>query len=199
MSIVPLESLDGSHIYTYWNVTGNQPVNGCYTTLLFDFVRSSIQNQTGANITVMMLGLGGGVLAARLARVGVSTVAIDLSVHVITTYKTQFQPMTAKWAPTVYDLVKVVYGNAFSAATSKDKDIPVKGRVVVVDLPQCYKEASTRCVALIRRLAERARIVVVHVWKAAESIFLWRVRNVSGNIVLTGPDTFVWATYLHTE
>lgn len=141
-----------------------------------------------------MLGLGGGVLAAQLARVNISTVAIELSVSVIGTYRTTFQPLTAKWAPAVYDLVRVRYGDAFSIGTARGKHIPVKKRIVVVDLPQCYKAASSACAALIRRLAVRAQRVIVHVWLSQKDGFLSKVRNVSGTIVAAGHGSFVWAT-----
>ena len=153
---------DDHHILSQWDTVTHQPFENCYTKLLYDEIPNSVHNP------VVMLGLGGGILSARLALVGINTTVVEVSETIIGTYHAVFEPELAQWAP-VHQHVNIVLGDAFDLTMYENVS---NQAVVVFDIPQCYRDASMACGDLIKKIAETYNaLVIVNVWRVRMAVF----------------------------
>lgn len=151
------------HTFSSWDTAADRPAPGCYTEVLFSTAVSAATNE---HAQMLVLGLGGGVLAARFARHNVSTAYVEIDADVIGAYRTLFEPSLARWVGVNTDVyrrfVHVIHGDALDTAalaayTSAES-------VAVVDIPACYRDASAACTRMVHGLAPHVRAVAVNVW-----------------------------------
>ena len=89
------------HLFSSWDDVNNQPEDSCYTQSLF---RAMMINNTPSD-SVAIMGLGGGILPARLAQIGIRSHVFEISREVISTYHTVFEPRLVKYGHPMYTLM----------------------------------------------------------------------------------------------
>lgn len=136
---------------------------GCYTEALYDALMSRWTEEDDAPVVV--LGLGGGILPARLARRGIRTHVLEIDRTIVATYYATFAPQTIAWSPSVSTHVSVHLQDALTASYA---DV----RWVVVDIPSCYRDVSDECFRLLHRIADTGARLVVNVWAMHMPAFL---------------------------
>lgn len=139
------------HVFSSWDYIRNRPDEGCYTRAL----HRAIVDVPPTGVAIM--GLGGGILPARLAKRGARSHVVEWSGEVIATYRDVFEPMLSHWSPNVSTHVTVQHADAL-VETYDSFD------VVVVDVPQCYRDVSPECVGALKRLRSAGKRLVVNVW-----------------------------------
>jgi len=183
-----VELLASDHVYSSWDTADDAPVPGCYTQALYNVLLESAVATELFDAPVVMFGLGGGVLSARLARDGIRTRVVELSDEVMDTYDRIFLPRLVAWAPAAATHVTVHKGDAFSTEACRDDT-----RWVVVDVPSCYRDASIACVRLVRRLCNAGVGVVVNVWFNKARTFASRAPSWGSFLGESDNGAMVWA------
>ena len=154
--------LGGDHIYSSWDIDRAAPALGCYTEALYDAL---LKRWSGAQETVVVLGLGGGILPARLARDDIRTRVFEIDFTVMETYHATFAPRVKAWSPSVTTHVTLYLQDALTAS--------YEGVAwVIVDIPLCYRDVSRDCFLLLHRIVKAGSRVVVNVWDMYVSEFL---------------------------
>lgn len=170
-------SRDGHDLMSAWNLTASEPFVGSYTLGLCAAVRAL---RTAA---VLMLGLGGGVLAALLAREGVRCTAVERDPAVVASYHKHFAPA---YAHLPMHRLSIEVGDA--------SETRIAGRaegVVVVDVPMCYRFANAACAALVQQIVVARKICVVNMRLDAAPRLAATYSTWGSQVLVCGGNAFV--------
>ena len=151
-----------------WDAESNAPAAYSYTPLMEAHVGT-------AEVEVLMLGLGGGCLSAQLSRAGTRTRVLEADAAVVRAYEAEFAPLYARDDASVGTNVAIELADVFEVDVASRPQ-----RVVAVDVPDCYRHWSARCVAMLDALLAARKRVVVNVY----SELLGRVRERYGDAVV---------------
>jgi hypothetical protein len=169
------------HLFSSWDGVNNRPECSCYTQSLF---RAMMINNTPSD-SVAIMGLGGGILPARLARMGIRSHVFEISREIISTYHTVFEPLLVKWSPNVHTHVTIEQADALNSEYTEFSS-------VVVDIPLCYRDISVSCVAVLKRLRKYNKKLFVNVWYYNAPMLLF---NMGGSIVEQSDNgVLVWSS-----
>jgi len=190
---------DGTHEYSSWDIVNHAPTS-CYTETLFDVVL------TLSNVKhVLMFGLGGGVLSARLARVGIHTTVVEWSQHVIDVYHAVFHDSIREWVGdqpgtgcvTIVQDDALTYDTGDTGDTDDTGDMNNNHNVLIVDIPQCYRDVSSECVVMLHHMLSKKTCIVANVWMQSAKQFYRAFNDDWGRFVSANEriGTLVWVSY----
>ena len=171
-----------NHIFSSWNTVTKEPIENCYTEILFE----SLLKESGGNIQepVIIQGLGGGILPARLANYGIKTIVIELSRDVISMYNV-FKPHLYEWSPNTEEYMVVIEGDALEI-------LPVYelSTWIVSDMPPCYQDVSKKCLDMLHTLTLKGKRIIANIW----SVYTNNITTfLGGRIINTNPEgVSVW-------
>lgn len=170
-----LLSGEDGHTHSAWNASNGRPVEDCYTNLLMDAFLNETAGGSIGGASAVVLGLGAGVIPARLASLGVATRVLELYQEVVDLYRKTFEPMLQAWSSNVSSHVSIVVEDVLTAPSTSFGE---PGDWVFVDIPACYRDASALCMRLIKRLVAWRRNLVVNVW--FNKVYAFRMRYKEG-------------------
>ena len=172
-------SVEGDHVYSFWNITSGTPIDKCYTEMLYDVTMQNINKDT----TILIQGLGGAVLPARLALKNISSTVIEISQSVHATYINEFKNIIEEWSPNIEEHMTIKIEDALHF-------FPNHYDVIVSDIPDCYRDVSHGCITMIRKFIHMRKKIIANVWTRNKNRF---VALLGGEIIAdNGQGVSVW-------
>lgn len=165
-TVLHLTDAQDGHVYSTWDAERNAPVPGCYTQLLEEALRSSAPFRHG-NVSLLVLGLGAGVLPARLGDAVAWPVDVaELDLGIVAQYESRFRNATRSWAQSENKkepLVALLHPGTDALASVAPSVVCARYDAVAVDIPPCYRDLTARCVQWVLAVQTRCPHVPVAV------------------------------------